>query len=70
MDWEQQLSNPDADIRYMALNDFNVSLQALKAPPGNPQEQKFVTTIVKVLKDTNSQVQNISMNTQVQIHSL
>ena len=77
--WEQQLRNPDADIRYMALNDFQQALlnnqqqsfsfatkstqQSLNSIGGLAGETKYIELMVAVLRDTNSLVQNISMST-------
>lgn len=60
-----QLRNPDADLRFMALNDLTHEA----AQPGfaldDPTEHQLVDQVLALVTDANGEVKSVAVKTQV-----
>jgi hypothetical protein len=55
----EKMTNPDADFRFMATQDLITELKQSKLEDST--ERKVVAAVVKLLQDTNGEVQNIAI---------
>lgn len=58
----EKMSSFDKDFRYMALNDLMSQLSKDAFKMDERLERKVVTSVLKLLEDKNSEVQNLAVN--------
>ncbi|KAJ3156741.1 Cullin-associated NEDD8-dissociated protein 1 [Geranomyces michiganensis] len=57
----EKMSNLDSDYRWMAANDLMAALQSETFHLEDVNEKRVVTALVKLLSDSNGEVQNIAV---------
>ncbi|OLL24576.1 Cullin-associated NEDD8-dissociated protein 1 [Neolecta irregularis DAH-3] len=59
--FQEKMRSPDADIRYMAVNDLHDKLSSQIHPLDEGSSTKLVDAFIKLLGDTNGDVQNMTV---------
>lgn len=57
----ENMESPDHDLRFMAANDLLVELEKESFGLDDAMEKKLVIHVLKLLQDTNSEVQQIAI---------
>lgn len=60
-----QLKNPDADLRFMALNDLNAEARQPGFSLDDPTEHQLVDQVLALVTDANGEVKSVAVKTRV-----